>query len=145
MRIIMILLLLTFQLMAAAQSNPQKTKVCLIEKGELKTVEGSYDTQTGRHTVLINRVPTHIDSLHINNPDYAATAKWYINNEKLEVKGKTFSKYGLPRVLGAIEVQKWTTYKGVCVYIEAGFTGIPDVIYIPVRSQCEFQPYAVER
>lgn len=144
MRIIILVLFLATQLAAPAQSAPQKTKVCVIVNGELKTVEGSYDTQTGRHTVMINRVPKHIDSLHINNPDYAATAKWYINNEKLHVKGKTYSKYGLPRVLGVIEVQKWTIYKGVGVYVEAGFTGIPEVIYIPVRSQCEFQPYAVE-
>ena len=145
MRIMMILLLLASQLIATAQNSPRKTKVCVIVNGQLKTVEGSYDTQTGRHTVLINRLEKNIDSLHINNPDYAATAKWYINNEKLLIKGKTYSKYGLPRVLGTTDVQKWTTHEGVGVYVEAGFTATPEVIYIPVRAQCEFQPYVAEQ
>ena len=53
-------------------------------------------------------------------------------------------KYGLPRVLGVTEVSRVGDFMGVGVYAEAGATGTPDVIYIPVRPGCEFQPYQYE-
>ncbi|HEX8272093.1 MAG TPA: hypothetical protein VF615_05545, partial [Longimicrobiaceae bacterium] len=51
---------------------------------------------------------------------------------------------GLPRVVGVTEVSRTGEYQGVGVFTEASATGTPDVIYIPVRPGCEFQPYQYE-
>lgn len=131
-----------------AQGDVYKIKICLIYKGELKTVEGEYSTGNGRYSVILEGKKVYTDSMHIKNPDYAATAKWYINNETIEVNKVKYQKYGLPRVLSSEEIVKYTEYKAVGIYREAGYpgtpapTGIPDVIYVPIKAQCEFQPYA---
>jgi hypothetical protein len=58
-------------------------------------------------------------------------------------QGRRFVKYGLARVLGVNEVTRVGDHMGVPVFAEMGQTR-PDVIYVPVRPGCEFQPYQVE-
>jgi hypothetical protein len=53
-------------------------------------------------------------------------------------------KYGLPRVLGVNEVTRMGDYMGVPVFAETGATGATEVIYLPVRPGCEFQPYQLD-
>ncbi|HEX8359087.1 MAG TPA: hypothetical protein VF613_03145, partial [Longimicrobium sp.] len=74
---------------------------------------------------------------------YAANATWFINNEPVMFQNRRFVKYGLPRVLGVNEVTRVGDFQGVPVFAEAGQTR-PDVIYVPVRPGCEFQPYQTE-
>jgi hypothetical protein len=47
-------------------------------------------------------------------------------------------------VLGVNEVARMGDYMGVPVFGEAGATGATEVIYLPVRPGCEFQPYQVD-
>ena len=53
-------------------------------------------------------------------------------------------KYGLPRVLGVNEVTRTADFMGVPVFAEAGATAATEVVYVPVRPGCEFQPYQLE-
>jgi hypothetical protein len=53
-------------------------------------------------------------------------------------------KFGLPRVLGTGEVSGAGMVHGVNVYAERGADARPDVIYVPTRPGCEFQPYQAE-
>jgi len=76
---------------------------------------------------------------------YAANATWFINNEPITFNNRRYVKYGLPRVLGVSEVTRGGDYQGVGVFTEAGATGAPEVIYLPVRPGCEFQPYQLEQ
>lgn len=126
---------------AYGQGNTRKTKVCLIHKGVLQEVEGTYNNQTGEHKVMLDGVAKDVEQLHVDNPDYAQSVSWYINNDSLKIEGSAYVKYGLPRILATNEVRKYTSYKGVGVYIDAAEKNLTDVIYIPVRGQCEFQPY----
>ncbi|HEX8394195.1 MAG TPA: hypothetical protein VF665_17765 [Longimicrobium sp.] len=73
--------------------------------------------------------------------EYADGTAWFINNEVVPVLGRRFVKYGMPRILGINDVVPAATYQGVRVFVEAGPTGAPEVVYLPVRSGCEFQPY----
>jgi hypothetical protein len=52
-------------------------------------------------------------------------------------------RYGLPRVLGVNEVTRMGEFQGVPLFAEAGQSR-PEVVYVPVRPGCEFQPYQVE-
>ena len=130
-----------------AQGEVYKSEICLIYKGTLQTLEGEYSTATGKYSVVIDGKQIHIDSLHQKGTDYAAAATWYINNETIEINKTKYKKFGLPRVLSAAEITKFTEYKGVGIYRESGMPGAkpapgdPEVIYVPVKAQCEFQPY----
>jgi hypothetical protein len=60
----------------------------------------------------------------------------YINNDVLTIQTKKFVKYGLPRILSTTDIVGAAEYLGVGFYIETGIKGVPEVIYIPVRSGC---------
>jgi hypothetical protein len=121
--------------------NIIKLDVCLIENGELKVKKGEYNTSTGIKLVEVNGKKLRADSLHVNNSDYARNFSWYINNEGITVNNQYYEKYGLPRVLGANEIEKFAKYQTVGVYREKGMIGDAEVIYIPIQGECEFQPY----
>ena len=114
--------------------------VCVIENGTPTNVQAEYNTRTGDTTVAGRR----FSEAYPVTGAYAAGATWYINNEPVPFAGRRYVKYGLPRVLGATEVARAGEYQGVGVFTEAGATGTPEVIYVPVRPGCEFQPYQYE-
>lgn len=119
-------------------------KVCVIEDDILKEIIAYYDKNTG--TTYVDRDGELLpfdDAYTLEDEGYSASKTWYINNEEVEALGKTYVKYGLPRVLGVLEIEKVGVYDKVGIYAEVGATGTPEVIYIPVRPGCEFQPYQV--
>jgi hypothetical protein len=77
--------------------------------------------------------------------EYADGRTWFINNDRVKFDGRNYVKYGLPRVLGLMEIEKRGTYDNVGVYAESGLDldKIVEVIYIPVRQGCEFQPSVI--
>jgi hypothetical protein len=76
---------------------------------------------------------------------YAAGQTFFINNEPVMFGGRRFVKFGLPRVIGAPEPARVGETMGVQVFAEAGATAPYEVIYLPVRTGCEFQPYQAEQ
>jgi hypothetical protein len=68
---------------------------------------------------------------------------WSVKSEVITVGKKKYTKYGLPRVLGANEVELLAPYKGGFVYTEAGQPQ-GEVVYVLHRFEgCEFQPYQI--
>jgi hypothetical protein len=135
------LFLLSF-ISVAAMSQTQKINICIIDQKQLKTVSADYNQATGDTTLLANGKKKFFREVYpAAGREYAANASWYINNDAITIRTKKFVKYGLPRVLGTTDVVRAAEYKGVGVYVETGTKGVPDVIYIPARSGCEFQPY----
>jgi len=127
-------------LFATAQTN--KVTQCVIENGILKNITSDYNQVTGDFTVNVNGVQKMLDDVYPSTShDYAGSANWYINSEPIVVNGYNYVKYGLPRILGITDIKKVTQHKGVGVYIDATEKEISEVIYIPVRRGCEFQPY----
>jgi hypothetical protein len=117
--------------------NPMREiRVCVVENGMLREVTAMYNTQNGDTTVNGQPIPA--------TAGYAAGAAWFINNEAITVDGRRYVRYGLPRVLGVNEVTRSADYMGVPVFSEAGAQGTPEVLYVPVRPGCEFQPYQLE-
>ncbi len=72
---------------------------------------------------------------------YVEKEQWYIKNEPIQLNGKKYVKYGLPTVHKATEIKAAGNYKKTSVYVDTGFEGVPDVLYIPIRKGCEFQSY----
>jgi hypothetical protein len=141
MRSYLLSLLLMTSVFASAQ-NSYQVRVCLVDNGVLKEVTADYNQATGEKTIIVNGVRKDFNSVYpVTGAGYAATQPWFINNELVNFSGKPFVKYGLPRVLGINEIVKAGVYKGVGVFAEPGYKGAPEVIYLPVRQGCEFQPY----
>ncbi len=115
-------------------------QVCVVQGGALSNVTAVYNTRTGDTTVNGQRFSTAYPA----TTGYSAGATWYINNEPITVNGRRYVKYGLPRVLGVSEVTRTADYMGVPVFAEAGATGATEVLYVPVRPGCEFQPYQLD-
>jgi hypothetical protein len=125
--------------LSATPANAQllTIRVCVIESTELREIEAQYNTMTGDTTVA----GRPFGEVHPVGSSYAAATSWFVNNEPIEIDGFRFVKYGLPRILGMLEVTRFTEYQGVGIYAEAGARGTPEVVYVPVRTGCEFQPY----
>jgi hypothetical protein len=115
--------------------------LCVVERGELRQVPILYNSQTG-DTLTIDRLP--FSSVYPLTGEYAAVAGWYVNDEPISFRGRRYRQYGRPRVLWIMEVERVGVYRGVGVYAEAADTASArEVIYLPYRPGCEFQPYAV--
>ena len=117
----------------------QDIRVCVVQDGNLTELSAQYNPTAGDTTV--NGQP--FGTVHPMGSQYAANATWFINNEPVMFQNRRFVKYGLPRVLGVSEVTRVGEFQGVSLFAEAGQTR-PDVVYVPVRPGCEFQPYQVE-
>lgn len=75
---------------------------------------------------------------------YAADAPWYVESRPISVLGSHWVKYGLPRVLDADEVVQAAEFLFVPLFVERAARPPYEVLYAPVRSGCEFQPYVVD-
>lgn len=146
MKSIFLTICITALVIPGLSQNVVKIQECVIEKGVLKKIDVDYNMATGDRTITVNgAVKKFYDLYPVDGPEYASKATWFINSENIIYNGATFLKYGLPRVLTPQEINKTGTYKGLGVYTEYGLTEQEvketEVIYIPVRGGCEFQPY----
>ena len=115
-------------------------EVCVVENGVPRNVQAQYTSATGDTTVAGR---PFAQAYPATAPSYAAGAGWYIQGDPVTLGGRRFVKFGLPRVLGVNDVTRTGEYQGVPVFAEAGMAR-PDVVYVPVRPGCEFQPYQTE-
>lgn len=119
--------------------------VCVLSSGTLKEVPASYDTRTGDTLVTVSTGPVYFHAVYPNDANYAAGHAWYFKNNTLRHRGRRYRKYGLPRVLGTSEVARLSSTIGtVPLFVETGTVELPEVLYVPVRVGCEFQPYQLE-
>jgi hypothetical protein len=117
------------------------TNVCVLEKDKLSNVQAMYNTATGDTLLFRENKREVFRDFYSTDNSYARGYSWYINNETITLNGKSYVKYGLPRILYTTDVVKAGSYKGVTVFAEPSKAVNPEVIYIPVRLDCEFQPY----
>ncbi|HEU0300605.1 MAG TPA: hypothetical protein VFR37_14140 [Longimicrobium sp.] len=113
-------------------------RICVVQRGRLLEVPVRYNTRTG-DTLTMDSLPfSHVYPV---TGEYAAVAGWFIHNEPITFHGVRWIRYGMPRVLGIPEITRIGEHRGVGVYLEMGQTVPVDVIYLPTRPGCEFQPY----
>ena len=118
-------------------------RVCVVENGALREVDARYNVTRGDTMVAGDR---RFSEAYPATAGYAAGATWFINSDVVSFNNQNYVKFGLPRVLGVSEVTRIGDYQGVSVFAEPGAAGgnTPDIIYVPVRPGCEFQPYQKE-
>ena len=117
-------------------------RVCVVEGGQLREVDVDYNVTRG-DTMVAGRP---FREAYPSTTGYAAGATWFINSDVVTLGEQRYVKFGLPRVVGVNELTRISEYQGVSVFAEPGAAGgsTPDVIYVPVRTGCEVQPYQKE-
>ena len=121
----------------APMDSEHPRPVCVIHEGRLQHVQVRY---TAAGDTTYQGVP--FSRAFPLSRGYAAEAEWYRNNEPIAFGARhRYVRYGYPRVLGVMEVVRVGEHHGVGVYVRMGDTDDPQVIYLPVRPGCEFQPY----
>ena len=117
----------------------EQIQVCVLQDGALASVTVTRDPATGDTTV--NGVP-FAQAFPDTAAALAENAAWYTAGEPITFQGRRFVKFGGERVLDVSDVARVGEFRGVPLF--APPAARTDVIYIPVRHGCEFQPYAVE-
>ncbi|MFL5381044.1 MAG: hypothetical protein ACJ8GN_00835 [Longimicrobiaceae bacterium] len=104
----------------------------------MEDVEIQYNPQRG-DTTYQGR-PFH--AAFPTDSTFALNTSWYRDNEPIAFGLGRYVKYGLPRLLGSTDVVPIGTFRGTTVFAEPTMPrDRPEVIYIPTRPVCEFQPY----
>jgi hypothetical protein len=113
---------------------------CVLQNGALTNVTIQVNTAT--NDSMYNGQPV---STAFPMTGYAGTETWFINGEPVTFNDRHYVKYGLPRILGTTDVNASGTVNGVSVFAEPTANAQhPEVIYVPTRPGCEFQPYQLE-
>lgn len=114
-------------------------RLCIVLDGEVKEADAIYRVATG-DTLTMDSLP--FSSLAPLTSDYAVVAGWYIDGSPISFRGRRYRKYAESRILGINEITRMGEYRGVGVYVEAERPeSASDVVYLPTRPGCEFQPY----
>jgi hypothetical protein len=74
-------------------------------------------------------------------PAYASGEAWYINNEPVRLLDREYVKFGVPRVISPNQLSRVGEFQGVGIFAESGASTPQQVLYVPLRPGCEFQPY----
>jgi hypothetical protein len=124
-----------------AEPSMQTIQICVITNGMLRHLQAQYNPLTGDTTVA-NQAFSRAHP--VTSPPYAVSARWFIANEPITFQSRRYVKFRGPRVMGAGDLSRAGEYQGVTVFVEAGAPARPEVIFLPVRPGCEFQPYQFE-
>lgn len=120
-------------------------RVCVIQGTALTDVDAIYVPSRGDTLVVVNGVRRPFAEVYpAVAPQYAASATWYVNNDRFTFMNRNYVKFGLTRVISPNELTRIGETQGVGVYAQPGMATPPDVIFVPVRPGCEFQPYQYE-
>jgi hypothetical protein len=128
---------------SAAGEKYDPIRVCVIKDNALTEILAYYDKNTGTTYVDRDGKLIKLEEAFPSGDEYSENKKWFINSDEIKCMGKTYVKYGLPRILGVNEIEKVGEYDKVNVYGETGGGDAPEIIYLPVKAGCEFQPYQV--
>ncbi|HET7273913.1 MAG TPA: hypothetical protein VFI91_01970 [Longimicrobiaceae bacterium] len=117
-------------------------RVCVIEGPAIVDVDAVYVPATGDTVVVVDGVRRPFSEAYpAVAPAYAASTTWFINNDSIQVMDNDYVKFGVTRVVPATRLQRVGAYEGVGIFAETGAETPQQILYVPVRPGCEFQPY----
>ncbi len=113
-------------------------QVCVVQNGAVQNISATFSPATNDTTV--NGV-AFAQAHPVTAPNYAAGANWFIQSSDMAYADRDWVKYGVSRVIQPSQVQRVGEFQGTSIFAESGATAPYEVVYIPVRPGCEFQPY----
>lgn len=126
---------------APAPPPPPATReitVCVVEGNALRTVTATFNPATGDTMVAGQRFATAHPA---TAPTYAAGANWYVQSDQMRFTDRDWVRFGVTRVIQPAQLQRVGEVQGTQVFAETGATAPYQVLYVPVRPGCEFQPF----
>ena len=112
--------------------------VCVIQNGQLQTVSAMFQP-TSQDTMIGNQ---QFATVHPTTaPNYAAGSSWFVQQDTMAFNNGTWVKFGVTRVIQPPQLQRVGDNMGTPLFAEAGRAAPYEVLYVPVRPGCEFQPY----
>ncbi|HEX6913387.1 MAG TPA: hypothetical protein VF142_23480 [Longimicrobium sp.] len=114
-------------------------RICMVQDGWPREITAQVDPVTNDTTYDGQALSAAFPA-----DAYAGSRAFYVEDHPVTFNGRRYVKYGTPRVLAPGDVTRAGEFMGVPVLVQAGATGTPEVLYVPVRAECEFQPYQLE-
>lgn len=138
--------LLLLALLAAAQpADTYKSELCALEPG--KGLVQSVILESHKDESLTWRVtPDAYTPFDAKTLVRAKGKPFAVNNLPVTLKGKTFERYGLPRILSAADLdpKPFGMVDGVPFFVEKGVTNVSVVYALYEPVSCQFQPYQLK-
>jgi hypothetical protein len=116
-------------------------RVCVVEGGELREVDAMVNPATGDTTVNQRR----FGDVYPGTTGYAAGQDFFIRNEAITFNRTRYVRFGLTRIVPANALTRAGEFQGVPIFRDRASTGTAEVLYVPVRTGCEFQTYQREQ
>lgn len=123
---------------APAPPVERQIQICVVDAGSLRNVEAVFRPATG--DTLVGGRPFAVVHPTVA-PAYATGTAWFIEQDSLAFEGGTWVKFGVTREIGPEVLQRIGEVAGTPLFAEAGREAPFEVLYVPVRPGCEFQPY----
>lgn len=122
-----------------AQPAMRELSVCVVQGTRLTEVRAMMNPATG-DTMIDNRpfAAAHPAS----SPTYASGATWYVNDDVVTLGGQEYVRFGVARVVTPpSQLTSVGEFQGTPLFAQTGAAAPQDVLYVPLRPGCEFQPY----
>lgn len=123
---------------APAPPAERLIQVCVVQNGQLQAVAASFRPAMN-DTVIGGRA--FAQAHPATAPDYAVGASWFIQQDRVDFVDGTWVKFGVTRVIQPSQLQRVGEMMGTPLFADVGRQAPYDVVYVPVRPGCEFQPY----
>jgi hypothetical protein len=119
---------------------PEMLRLCVVHEGSVRYVLAMRDPATREITFEGRAFAEAFPDVG----QYAEARSFFLADEPVVLDERRYVRFGSPRVLEPEDVMHAGEFRGVPVFVEAGLTRAPDVVYLPTRAGCEFQPYQLE-
>jgi hypothetical protein len=121
-------------------------QVCVIQDGQLRMVEATFVPATNDTVIVRDGQRVRFAQAYPTGPTFAAGADWFVAGEAIRFQNRTYNRFGLPRVMTPPQDQltRVGEHRGVPLFAAPGAATPAQVLYVPIRPTCEFQPYQLE-
>ncbi|MEX2570508.1 MAG: hypothetical protein WD737_04330 [Gemmatimonadota bacterium] len=117
-------------------------RLCVIVGGELSEVEAAYLPGSGDTIVVLGGELLPFAEAYPDSEGYAAGKAWFNDESTIGYRWRRYRRTGTERLLAPTDLRHASEHEGVPIFASRSFSGIwPDVLYLPIRPGCSFQPY----
>lgn len=136
---------------AAAEPGPaapappleRALEVCLLGEDRVVTVAAILVPSTGDTLAVVDGARRPFSEIHTLEPT-AAGARWFVEQEAIEVEGQRYLQYGLPIYTRSAEFERLGFRGGVPLIAPRSGARPPETVYVPVGPACILQEYRLE-
>ncbi|CAN5850904.1 hypothetical protein BH23GEM6_BH23GEM6_25050 [soil metagenome] len=113
--------------------------VCVIQDGQIRNMTATFNPATNDTMVAGQRFR---DAHAATAPTYAAGVNWYVTTDQMRFNNRDYVRFGVSRLITTpAQLTRVGEFQGTPIFAEAGATAPYQVLYVPLRPGCEFQPY----